>query len=157
MIFYGFKSTSVMDCAITHENNSELPRILVLCTGNSCRSIMAEALINHLGAGLAQSAGSTPTGSVHPLALSTLASHDIAAVSPRSKSWDEFANTRFDIVLTVCNNAAQEPCPYFAGAPTQLHWDIPDPASATGTPAEREAVFDAVFNQLQRCIKEQLL
>ena len=145
MIFYGFKSTSVMDCAITHENNSELPRILVLCTGNSCRSIMAEALINHLGAGLAQSAGST------------LASHDIAAVSPRSKSWDEFANTQFDIVLTVCNNAAQEPCPYFAGAPTQLHWDIPDPASATGTPAEREAVFDAVFNQLQRCIKEQLL
>lgn len=106
---------------------------------------MAEALINHLEAGLAQSAGST------------LASHDIVVVSPRSKSWDEFANTQFDIVLTVCNNAAQEPCPYFAGVPTQLHWDIPDPASATGTPAEREAVFDAVFNQLQRCIKEQLL
>lgn len=146
-----------MDTAITHENNRELPRVLVLCTGNSCRSIMAEALLNHLGAGLAQSAGSAPTGSVHPLALSTLAKHGIACDSPRSKSWDEFANTPFDTVITVCNSAAKETCPVFSGAPRRLHWDIPDPASATGTLAEKEAVFDAVFLQLQRSIREELL
>ncbi|MDF1765972.1 MAG: arsenate reductase ArsC [Gammaproteobacteria bacterium] len=145
-----------MDSTSTHENNSK-QRVLVLCTGNSCRSIMAEALINHLGAGKAQSAGSAPTGTVHPLALATLARHGIAVNAPRSQSWDELAGSQFDVVLTVCNNAAQESCPYFAGAPSRLHWDIPDPAAARGTEAEIEAVFDQVFSQLRQSIEEQWL
>lgn len=104
--------------------------ILVLCTGNSCRSVMAEALINQLGAGRyrAVSAGSKPAGSVHPKSIETLTRHGIQAGTPYSKSWDEFAGQHFDLVITVCDAAAAETCPVFFGKHDKLHWSTPDPA-----------------------------
>jgi arsenate reductase len=94
-----------------------MKNVLVLCTGNSCRSVMAEALINHLGAGCyeAVSAGSHPAGFVHPKSVETLQRHGIATGVPRSKSWDEFAGRPFDLVITVCDQAASDICPIFLG------------------------------------------
>lgn len=128
-----------------------MQRILVLCTGNSCRSIMAEALFNQLGAGhvVAMSAGSQPAGLVHPQALATLQRHGVPFGQPRSKSWDEFAGQQFDVVITVCDAAAAESCPVFLGPAKKLHWSTPDPAKAAGDVASVAAVFDAVFLQLQ--------
>ena len=125
--------------------------ILVLCTGNSARSIMAEAYINQVGGGrwCAVSAGSKPTGRVNPLALATLAEAGIAAPSqPRSKSWDEFAGPAapaLDVVLTVCDNAANETCPHFPGPARKTHMPFPDPAAVDGTEAERLRAFKDVF------------
>ena len=132
--------------------------ILVLCTGNSCRSIMAEALLNHHGAGriAAVSAGSFPTGTVHPMSLATLASHGIATEGYSSKSWDVFVDRKFDAVITVCDNAAGESCPIFHGAPVKAHWGVPDPAHAKGTQKEIEAVFSMVFLLLERRVNALL-
>ena len=98
-------------------------RVLVLCTGNSCRSVMAEALFNHLGQGEieAVSAGSFPAGYVHPKSIETLKRHGIDPGKPRSKSWDEFAGQSFDLVVTVCDQAASESCPVFLGPAKKLH------------------------------------
>ena len=121
--------------------------ILVLCTGNSARSIMAEAYVNHAGRGrwLAYSAGSQPTGRVNPLALEALAAAGISAPpDPRSKSWDEFsgpAARQLDVIVTVCDAAANEVCPHFPGTARRVHLSFPDPAAATGTKAERLAAF----------------
>jgi arsenate reductase len=108
--------------------------ILVVCTGNSCRSVMAEALINDLGRGRYQawSAGSVPGGSVHPKSIETLQRHGIDPGHPRSKSWNEFSAHEFDLVITVCDQAADESCPRFPGTPKKLHWSTPDPAKVTG-------------------------
>ena len=105
-------------------------RVLVLCTGNSCRSVIAEALINQLGKGKyeAVSAGSFPAGYVHPKSIETLKRHGIDPGNPRSKSWDEFSTQPFDLVITVCDQAAGESCPLFPGKPKKLHWSTPDPA-----------------------------
>lgn len=125
--------------------------VLVLCTGNSARSIMAEAYINHIGAGRwrALSAGSHPTGRVNPLALDTLAAVGVpVAATVRSKSWDEFSCAgapELDVVLTVCDSAAGETCPYFPGTARRIHMPFPDPAAAHGSEAERLAAFQAVF------------
>ena len=134
-------------------------RALVLCTGNSCRSIMAEALINHLGKGnvRALSAGSHPAGYVHPQALATLSRHEIAIDNPRSKSWDEFANQHFDFVITVCDDAAHEPCPAFGGEAQRLHWSTVDPAKQTGSESEIQAAFEAAFSTLRMRIIRELL
>lgn len=136
-----------------------MKRLLVLCTGNSCRSVMAEALINHLGGGRyeAVSAGSAPTGSVHPRALETLAHHCVPAGSPRSKSWDEFAGQAFDIVLTVCDQAANESCPVFLGPAVRVHWSIPDPARARGTDDDIRRAFEAAFALLRNRIEREIL
>jgi len=133
-------------------------RILVLCTGNSCRSVMAEALINQLGRGRykACSAGSAPAGYVHPKAIETLKRHGIAPGTPHSKSWDVFAGEPFDLVITVCDQAAGESCPVFAGQPKKLHWSIPDPAKAQGTSAEVDAAFDKSFLLLKEGIENLL-
>ncbi len=132
---------------------------LVLCTGNSCRSIMAEALINHLckGAVHAVSAGSHPAGFVHPQSLATLGRHAVAVDTPRSKSWDEFANQQFDFVITVCDEAAREPCPAFGGAARRLHWSTADPAKLTGSADEIQAAFDSAFDSLKQRIEEEFL
>jgi arsenate reductase (thioredoxin) len=124
-----------------------LLRVLVLCTGNSCRSIMAEALINDLGKGkfIAMSAGSHPTGRIHPKSTATLQRHGIDPGQPRSKSWDELASTPFDLVITVCDQAAGEVCPLFPGHPEKLHWSIPDPAHATGSEADVDQAFDKSY------------
>jgi arsenate reductase len=133
-------------------------RILVLCTGNSCRSIMAEALINQLGHGtyVASSAGSSPAGYVHPKAIDTLKRHGIDPGTPQSKSWDVFANEPFDLVITVCDQAAGESCPSFAGSPKKLHWSIPDPAKAQGAPTEIDAAFEDSFSLLKARIEDLL-
>ncbi len=131
-------------------------KILVLCTGNSCRSVMAEALINQLGHGRYQawSAGSYPTGSVHPQSIEALKRHGIDPGQPRSKSWNEFTNQSFDLVITVCDQAAGESCPLFPGNPKKMHWSIPDPAKATGSDAEIASTFDKTLVMLKHQIQD---
>lgn len=131
-------------------------RVLVLCTGNSCRSVMAEALINHYGGGKyeAVSAGSNPAGYVHPKSLETIKRHGIDAGNPYSKSWDEFEGKSFDLVITVCDAAAAESCPVFLGKANKLHWSTPDPAKATGTEEEINAAFDHAFTLLKTRIED---
>lgn len=133
-------------------------RVLVLCTGNSCRSVMAEALFNHLGKGNieAVSAGSNPAGYIHPKSIETLKRHGIDPGQPRSKSWNEFSGQHFDLVVTVCDAAAAESCPAFIGPVKKLHWSTPDPAKATGTDAQIEAAFDEAFTMLKDRIEDYL-
>ncbi|MPZ77368.1 MAG: arsenate reductase ArsC [Deltaproteobacteria bacterium] len=134
----------------------ETKKVLVLCTGNSCRSVMAEALINQLGRDRykAWSAGSSPAGYVHPKTIETLKRHGIDPGAPLSKSWDVFANEPFYLVITVCDQAAGETCPIFPGKPEKLHWSTPDPAKATGTEAEIDAAFDEAFSMLKDRIED---
>ncbi|WP_274519385.1 arsenate reductase ArsC [Legionella moravica] len=134
-------------------------RILFLCTRNSCRSIMAEAITNHYSNGryLSFSAGSVPTGKVHPKALKTLANHDIKPNAPRSKSWNEFKSESIDLVITVCDQVARESCPIFLGHPKILHWSIPDPAKVKGSEMQINNGFEEVFSQLKQRIEKELL
>lgn len=134
-------------------------KILVVCTGNSCRSIIAEALINALGAGRfqAMSAGSQPAGYVHPRALETLHRHRIDPGEPTSQSWDDFATEYLDYVITVCDSAAAETCPAFPGTFERLHWSTPDPAKATGTEEQITAAFERAYEMLEARVREELL
>ena len=130
--------------------------VLVLCTGNSARSILAEALFNHLGGGrfTAYSAGSQPSGTVNPVALETLDRHGVPLPEARSKSWDEFAAPgapEMDFIFTVCASAAGEACPIWPGHPSTAHWGIADPAHIEPLAARREA-FEAAYRQLARRI-----
>jgi arsenate reductase len=136
-----------------------MKNILVVCTGNSCRSVMAEALINHLGKGhyRAVSAGSFPAGYIHPKSIETLHRHGIDVDKPTSKSWDEFAGQHFDLVITVCDQAASESCPIFLGNYEKLHWSTPDPAKAEGTQEEIDAAFDDAFQMLKDRVEKELL
>jgi arsenate reductase (thioredoxin) len=133
--------------------------VLVLCTGNSCRSVMVEALINDLGRGRyrAWSAGSVPVGSIHLKSIETLQRHGIDPGQPRSKSWNEFAEQQFDLVITVCDQAAGESCPVFPGNPKKLHWSTPDPAKVTGSEAEIDAAFDKAFLMLKNRVEDTLI
>jgi protein-tyrosine-phosphatase len=131
--------------------------VLFLCTGNSARSIMAEAIMNSLGKGKfrAYSAGSHPSGRVHPLALDVLRIAGLPTEGARSKAWDEFAEPGapvMDFVFTVCDNAAGEVCPVWPGQPMTAHWGVEDPAAFEGTDAERHAFFLKVFRMLQNRI-----
>jgi len=131
--------------------------VLFLCTGNSARSIMAEAILNHRGKGAftAYSAGSRPSGVPRPEALRQIESAGISTDGLRSKSWDEFAApgaAQMDFVFTVCDNAAKETCPYWPGQPMTAHWGIPDPAAVTGTPDEIARAFNDAFVVLDRRI-----
>jgi len=132
--------------------------VLFLCTANSARSIMAEALLRALGQGRfnAFSAGSYPAGAVNPLARRLLAEQGLATEGLRSKSWDEFAAPAapaMDFVFTVCNQAAGEVCPVWPGHPVTAHWSIPDPAAADGGEAERMLAFRDAFRLLERRLK----
>lgn len=133
-----------------------MKNVLFLCTGNSCRSIMAEALLNALGGGrfTAHSAGSHPAGYPHPEALATLERHGIDPGAPSSKSWDVFGDTAFDIVITVCDAAAAESCPAFPGPAERLHWSIPDPASTTGSADEITAAYETAYDMLRERIEK---
>ena len=135
---------------------SDVFNVLVLCTGNSCRSIMAEALINNLGRGRyrAWSAGSVPAGYVHPRSIETLNRHGMDPGQPRSKSWNEYAEQSFDLVITVCDQAASETCPLFPGSPKKLHWSTPDPAKVIGSDREIDSAFDEAFFLLKNRIEE---
>lgn len=136
-----------------------MKRVLVLCTGNSCRSIIAEALINTLGKGHYQafSAGSKPAGYVNPKSIEVLKNHGITVSKPKSKSWDEFENEHFDLVITVCDSAAAESCPAFLGKHEKLHWSTPDPAEASGSEENINAAFDEAYNLLKQRIENELL
>lgn len=131
--------------------------VLFLCTGNSARSILAEALLNARAESRlrAYSAGSHPRGQVNPLALEVLHTCEIDAAGLRSKSWDEFAvegAPHMDVVITVCDQAAAESCPFWPGAPVQVHWGLPDPAAVQGSDAERLAAFAQCFTLTERHI-----
>lgn len=132
--------------------------VLFLCTANSARSILAEAILNRVGAGrfVAHSAGSMPRGEVHPHAIRLLESlgHDVSGC--RSKSWDEFAApgaVAFDFIVTVCDNAAGETCPIWPGHPVQAHWGIPDPAAEAGSDSEIALAFADAYRMLTNRIE----
>ena len=131
--------------------------VLFLCTGNSARSIMAEALMNRKARGnfTAYSAGSHPTGEVRPEAILVMEKAGLATENARSKSWDEFSkpdSPHLSFVFTVCDNAAQEVCPFWPGQPMTAHWGIPDPAAVQGTPEEIDRAFSQAFQALDRRI-----
>ena len=134
--------------------------VLFLCTGNSARSILAEAILNSLpqatGRFRAYSAGSQPRGAVNPLAIEVLREHRIDPGGLRSKSWDEFAASgapAMEFVITVCDQAAAETCPVWPGQPTTAHWGVADPAAATGTEEEQHRAFRDAFLVLKRRIE----
>ena len=131
--------------------------VLFLCTGNSARSIMAEAIMNRFGAPKfrAFSAGSQPKGEVNPHTIALLKSLNFKAEEFRSKSWEEFAQPdapKLDFVFTVCDNAANEVCPVWPGQPMSAHWGVPDPAAAEGSPAVVAAAFSDAYRMLQNRI-----
>lgn len=138
--------------------------ILVLCTGNSARSILGEMLFNHLGQGRVRafSAGSKPAGQVNPVALETLQRHGVPCAGARSKSWDEFGadsvapastfRVEFDFIFTVCGNAAAEACPVWPGHPATAHWGIDDPAHVEPLEARR-AAFETAYQELKRRVE----
>jgi len=131
--------------------------VLFLCTGNSARSIFGEAILNREGAGRfrAFSAGSQPRGAVHPYSLDLLRQLNHSVDGVRSKSWDEFAAAnapQLDFVFTVCDDAAQEPCPIWPGQPMSAHWGIPDPVAATGSEAEKRLAFADAYRMLKNRI-----
>ena len=132
--------------------------VLILCTGNSARSILGEALVKHLGKGRFRgySAGSQPAGQVNPYALKTLEKYGIDSSGYRSKSWDEFAQPaapEMDFVFTVCSSAAGETCPIWPGHPMRAHWGVDDPAAVDGSDADKLAAFEQAFRILKRRIE----
>ena len=143
---------------------SQSINVLVLCTGNSARSILGEGLINALAKKAGKSvhgysAGSQPKGAVHPMALQVLREHGISVDDARSKSWDEFAGDGapvMDVVITVCSSAAGEVCPIWPGAPVRVHWGLPDPAAATGSPEDIHAAFETAYDSLHERISRLL-
>jgi arsenate reductase len=139
---------------------ADVCNVLFLCTGNSARSIMAEAAINHAAIGGGKfkgySAGSHPKGTIHPLTFDTLRHNGIPIDMLRSKGWDEFARKdapRLDVVITVCDQAAAEPCPVWPGKPTTAHWGIRDPAAVQGSEEEQRRAFRDAFLIIRRQIE----
>ena len=131
--------------------------VLFLCTGNSARSILGEALLAHHGGArfVASSAGSQPKGAVHPVALETLERHGLPTAGYRSKSWDEFGAgaTPIDIVITVCDSAANETCPVWPGHPSTAHWGISDPAAVTSSIDDQRRAFEQAYQTLDARIR----
>ena len=137
--------------------SDEIFNVLFLCSGNSARSILAEAILNRVGAGRfkAFSAGSQPKGKVHPYALQLLKSLNHDTSFARSKSWEEFAvpgAPEMNFVFTVCDNAAMEACPVWPGQPISAHWGVPDPAAVEGTEAEKHLAFAEAYRMLNNRI-----
>jgi len=139
----------------------EALNLLIICHGNSCRSIMAEALFKKLGRGLfnVQSAGPAPIVRLHPQTLSVLRRHGMGTDQLRSKSWNEFSTTRFDLIITVCERAAQEAYPLFPGRPEQIVWTIPNPLQFGNDDAETEAAIEEAYlllkNRIERFCRDQ--
>lgn len=137
--------------------NTPIKNVLFLCTGNSARSILAEAILNREGIGKfrAFSAGSHPKGAPHPYTIDLLQRLNYDTAAFRSKSWDEFAGPdapKMDFVFTVCDQAAAETCPYWPGQPMTAHWGLPDPAAAEGNEAERRLAFSETYRMLRNRI-----
>jgi arsenate reductase len=138
--------------------NEKIWNVLILCTGNSARSIMAEALINTMGQGRfhAYSAGSYPTGTVNPYAIEKARSIGYPTGNLRSKSWDEFAAPdapQMDFIITVCDNAAGEVCPVWPSQPICAHWGFADPAAATGSDEDKRRAFDQIFRHMMNRVR----
>lgn len=138
---------------------SDPKNVLILCTGNSARSVMSEAILNRLGEGRfkAFSAGSQPTGRVNPAAVTLLSGKGYDVAPFRSKSWDEFAAAGapvMDIVITVCDSAAGETCPIWPGTPVRVHWGFPDPAAVEGTEEELLAAFSTIYDAIEVYMKK---
>ena len=132
--------------------------VLIVCTGNSARSILAESLINHWGRGRFRgySAGSQPRGTVHPVALELLRQMKMPTAGLRSKSWDEFARPgapEFDFIFTVCDNAANETCPAYPGQALRAHWGVADPALETGSQTDQWLAFREAFRELESRVR----
>lgn len=129
-------------------------KILFLCTGNSCRSILAEAAFNYLACSgwKAMSAGSHPTGQVHPRTLALLAREGLPSEGYYSKSWDDLPTTP-DVVITVCSSAARETCPAYLGSALRVHWGVEDPARVTGSDARIDAAFEEAYRTLRKRIE----
>lgn len=138
-------------------NQSPL-NVLVVCTGNSCRSVLGEALFNHLGAGRfrAFSAGSHPIGRINANALATLARHGLPTEGYTSQSWDEFEDAQIDIMISVCDSAAGEACPVYLGSAIRGHWGLQDPAHVSGSPEVIEAAFEAAYATMKNRIQQLL-
>ena len=132
--------------------------ILVLCTGNSCRSVLGEALFNHLSQGRfkAFSAGSHPLGRINPGALATLARHGLPTEGYVSQSWDEFEDANIDIMISVCDSAAGEACPAYLGKAVRGHWGLSDPGHVKGTEEEIIAAFEDTYATLEKRIHQLL-
>lgn len=140
-------------------DNNRVFNVLVLCTGNSARSIMGEALFNFIGKGKfkAYSAGSHPAGQVNPFALELLQASHLPVEGLRSKSWDEFAGPdapKMDFIITVCDQAAGEVCPYWPGSPVSAHWGFPDPAAVEGSDADKRRAFNSTLHGMTNRIRE---
>lgn len=133
-------------------------KILYICTHNRCRSILSEAITNHLAKGKLQafSAGSQPVGEVHPLSLKYLAEKGISTEGLKSQSWDEFESVDPDIVVTVCDSAAAEACPVWFGDTVQVHWGLPDPSKLQGTEADVRDAFYSVMSTIERRVQKLL-
>ncbi len=133
-------------------------KLLFICTHNRCRSILAEAITNHIGANKisAASAGSSPQGAVHPLSLKYLQEHDISTDGLKSQSWDEFEGFEPDAILTLCDSAAQEACPVWFDTAVQVHWGLEDPSKDGGGTAQQRDSFNATIGVLQRRVKRLL-
>lgn len=132
--------------------------VLVICTGNSCRSIISEALFNHLGKGRirAFSAGSQPLGRLNAGAVALLQRHGLPTEGMTSKSWDVFADQPIDVAITVCDSAAGETCPLYLNAITRAHWGLPDPGHVKGSDEEVLAAFEATYDAIARRIEKML-
>lgn len=133
-------------------------KILILCTGNSCRSVLGEALINHLAGDRLQafSAGSRPIGKINANALATLQRNGIATEGFTSQSWNEYADKAIDIAITVCDSAAGETCPVYLNSVVRGHWGLSDPAHITGSEEEINAAFQATYDALEKRIQQLL-
>ncbi|MGR9014186.1 MAG: arsenate reductase ArsC, partial [Gammaproteobacteria bacterium] len=132
--------------------------VFVICTGNSCRSVIGEALFNRLGLGRIQafSAGSHPIGKINEGALATLKRHDLPTEGYKSQSWEDFESTPMNIVITVCDNAAGETCPVYLSKAVRAHWGVSDPGHVEGTEAEKIAAFEQAFATLELRVKKML-
>ncbi|HIF55171.1 MAG: arsenate reductase ArsC [Methylococcales bacterium] len=132
--------------------------VFVICTGNSCRSVMGEALVNHLGQGRlkAFSAGSHPIGRINTGALATLKRHNLPTEGYQSQSWEDFEDTAMDIVITVCDNAAGESCPVYLTEVVRTHWGVSDPGHVEGTDEEKIAAFEQTFSILKLRVEKML-
>ncbi len=132
--------------------------VFVICTGNSCRSVMGEALVNHLAQGRVKafSAGSHPIGRINTSALATLKRHDLPTEGYLSQSWEDFEDTSMDIVITVCDNAAGETCPVYLSPAVRAHWGVSDPGHVEGTDEEKIGAFEQVFAALKQRVEKML-
>ncbi len=132
--------------------------VFVICTGNSCRSVLGEALFNHLGAGRIQafSAGSHPKGKIKPVTLTTLQRHGLPTQALKSQSWNEFANQPMDIVITVCDNAAEESCPVYLNNAIKVHWRLAEPSHIERSEDEIMDAIEQIYGILEQRIKKML-